>query len=261
MSAKQQLRILVPVKRVVDFQIKPRVNKTLTGIATSGIKFSINPFDDIAVEEAIRIKEKNKSLIESTHAVSIGSAKAQDILRNCLAKGIDTCSLIDSVGKENIEPLAIAKILKAVVEKKGSNLVLMGKQAIDDDCNNTGQMLAGLLNWPQATNAAKVEFLDNGKVQVTREIDDGEEVIEASLPMVITTDLRLNTPRYVGLPKLMKAKKKPIEKLDIAKDFPEINIEPQLKIVSMEEPKTKSPGVKLNSVDELIEKLKEVKAI
>ncbi|CAI4478799.1 BAF_collapsed_G0022250.mRNA.1.CDS.1 [Saccharomyces cerevisiae] len=261
MSAKQQLRILVPVKRVVDFQIKPRVNKTLTGIETSGIKFSINPFDDIAVEEAIRIKEKNKSLVESTHAVSIGSAKAQDILRNCLAKGIDTCSLIDSVGKENIEPLAIAKILKAVVEKEGSNLVLMGKQAIDDDCNNTGQMLAGLLNWPQATNAAKVEFLDNGRVQVTREIDDGEEVIEASLPMVITTDLRLNTPRYVGLPKLMKAKKKPIEKLDIAKDFPEINIEPQLKIVSMEEPKTKSPGVKLNSVDELIEKLIEVKAI
>ena len=174
MSGKQQLRILVPVKRVVDYQIKPRVNKALTGIETNGIKFSINPFDDIAVEEAIRIKEKNKNLVESTHAVSIGPTKAQDILRNCLAKGIDTCSLIDSMDKENIEPLAIAKILKVIVEKRGFNLVLMGKQAIDDDCNNTGQMLAGLLNWPQATNAAKVEFLDNGRVQVTREIDDVE---------------------------------------------------------------------------------------
>ncbi|QLQ81163.1 hypothetical protein HG537_0E05180 [Torulaspora globosa] len=257
--ASKQLRILVPVKRVIDYQIKPRVNKTGTAVETTGVKFSINPFDDIAVEEAVRIKEKNKSLVENIHAVSIGPTKAQDILRNCLAKGVDTSTLIDSKNVV-LEPLAVAKVLKQVVEKQNSNLVIMGKQAIDDDCNNTGQMLAGLLNWPQATNAAKVEFTDNGKVNVTREVDGGEEVVTASLPLVITTDLRLNIPRYVGLQNLMKAKKKPMEKLAL-KDFSTVDFEPRLKVLSVQEPQPRAPGVKLNSVDELVDRLKESKVI
>lgn len=257
--ASKQLRILVPVKRVIDYQIRPRVNKLGTAIETTGVKFSINPFDDIAVEEAVRIREKNKSLVESIHAVSIGPAKAQDILRNCLAKGADTSTLIDSKDAR-IEPLAVAKVLKQIVEKQNSNLVIMGKQAIDDDCNNTGQMLAGMLKWPQATNAAKVEFLESGRVEVTREVDGGEEVISASLPLVITTDLRLNIPRYVGLQNLMKAKKKPMEKLAL-KDFSDVDFEPRLKVNSIEEPQPRAPGVKVNSVDELIEKLKDAKVI
>lgn len=257
--ASKQLRILVPVKRVIDYQIKPRVNKTGTAVETTGVKFSINPFDDIAVEEAVRIKERNKSLVESIHAVSIGPAKAQDILRNCLAKGADTSTLIDA--KDTLlEPLAVAKVLKQVVEKQKSNLIIMGKQAIDDDCNNTGQMLAGLLNWPQATNAAKVELLDGGKIKVTREVDGGEEVVSASLPLVITTDLRLNTPRYVGLQNMMKAKKKPMEKLTL-KDFSDVDLNSRLKVLTVEEPQPRAPGVKVNSVDELIEKLKEAKTI
>lgn len=257
--ASKQLRILVPVKRVIDYQIKPRVNQAGTAVETNGVKFSINPFDDIAIEEAVRIKEKDKSLVESIHAVSIGPAKAQDILRNCLAKGADTSTLIDAKDVQ-LEPLAVAKILKQVVEKQNSNLVIMGKQAIDDDCNNTGQMLAGILNWPQATNAAKVEFLDSDRVKVTREVDGGEEIISASLPLVITTDLRLNTPRYVGLQNLMKAKKKPMEKLFL-KDFESIDLKPRLKVLSVEEPKPRAPGIKVKTVDELIKKLEEVKAI
>lgn len=257
--ASKQLRILVPVKRVVDYQIRPRVNKAGNAIETNGVKFSINPFDDIAVEEAVRIKEKNKSLVENIHAVSIGPAKAQDILRNCLAKGADTSTLIDSKDVQ-LEPLAVAKVLKEIVDKQKTNLIIMGKQAIDDDCNNTGQMLAGLLNWPQATNAAKVEFVDSDTVKVTREIDGGEETISGTLPIVITTDLRLNTPRYVGLQNLMKAKKKPMEKLSL-KDFSNVDVQPRLKVISMEEPKPRAPGVAVKSVDELIEKLKDVKAI
>lgn len=254
----KQLRILVPVKRVIDYQIRPRI--TQNAIDTKGIKFSINPFDDIAVEEAVRIKEKNKNLVENIHAVSIGPAKTQDILRNCLAKGADTSTLIDSK-EEVLEPLAVAKILKNIVQKQNSNLVLLGKQAIDDDCNNTGQMLAGLLNWPQATNAAKVEFIENNeKVKVTREIDGGEEVLISTLPIVISTDLRLNTPRYVGLQNLMKAKKKPIEKLYLG-DFSDIDTRPRLKVLSMEEPKPRAKGIMVNSVDELITKLKDAKVI
>lgn len=255
------LRILVPVKRVVDFQIKPRVNKTLTGIEKSGIKFSINPFDDIAVEETVRIKEKHGDLVEHTQAVSIGPAKAQDILRNCLAKGIDNVSLIDCKDLE-LEPLAVAKILKNIVEKQNINLIIMGKQAIDDDFNHTGQMLAGLLNWPQATNAAKVDILaDEGKVRITREIDGGEETLKASLPLIITTDLRLNTPRYVGLPNLMKAKKKPMEKLTLEKDFADIDTKPRLEILSVNEPNAKEPGITVGSVDELVQKLKDSKVL
>ncbi|KAI5957292.1 CIR1 [Candida jiufengensis] len=256
MSSK--LKILVPVKRVIDYAIKPRINKTNTGIETKGVKFSINPFCDIALEESIRIKERNPDSVESIHAVSIGPTKAQDILRTALAKGADNSTLID-IGEDNIEPLQVAKILKQVVEKNQSNLVVLGKQAIDDDSNQTGQMLAGLLNWPQATNASKVE-LNEDEVYVTREIDGGEDTIKAKLPMIITVDLRLNEPRYASLPNIMKAKKKPLEKLKL-KDFGIDSIDNRLEVVKVEEPPAREAGVKVSDVDELILKLKELKAI
>ncbi|SCU91369.1 LADA_0F09538g1_1 [Lachancea dasiensis] len=256
----KSLRILVPVKRVIDYAIKPRVNKAGTGVEKTGVKFSMNPFDDIAVEEAVRIKETHKKMVETIHAVSIGPAKAQDILRTALAKGADTCTLIDAKEKE-LEPLAVAKILKQVVAKQNANLVILGKQSIDDDCNNTGQMLAGLLNWPQATNAAKVEVDASSMiVRVTREIDGGEETVSAPLPLVISTDLRLNQPRYATLPNLMKAKKKPMEKLSLS-DFADVPTDPRLEVLKVEEPATRSAGIKVASVDELIEKLKANKAI
>ncbi|CAR21410.1 Cir1p [Lachancea thermotolerans CBS 6340] len=256
----KSLRILVPVKRVIDYAIKPRINKAGTGVEKTGVKFSMNPFDDIAVEEAVRIREKHKKLVENIHAVSIGPLKAQDILRTALAKGADTCSHVD-VKEAELEPLAVAKILKEMVAKQNANLVILGKQSIDDDCNNTGQMLAGLLNWPQATFAAKVEIDEaNMTARVTREIDGGEETVSAPLPLVVTTDLRLNQPRYATLPNLMKAKKKPLEKLSLS-DFSKVDAEPRLKVMKVEEPPTRSAGIKVGSVDELIEKLKEVKAI
>ncbi|EDO17927.1 hypothetical protein Kpol_1010p43 [Vanderwaltozyma polyspora DSM 70294] len=253
-----KLRILVPVKRVIDYQIRPRVLNN--AIDSKTIKFSINPFDDIAVEEAVRIREKNKDLVELIHSVSIGPTKAQDVLRTCLAKGVDTSTLVDS-GEQQLEPLSVAKILKEIVMKNNSNLVILGKQAIDDDSNNTGQMLAGLLSWPQATNAAKIEFLeDNTKVKIVREIDGGEETLISSLPLVITTDLRLNTPRYVSLQNMMKAKKKPIEKLKLS-DFNNIDTTQRLKTISIEEPKPRENGIMVNSVDELVTSLKNAKAI
>lgn len=255
MSTK--LKILVPVKRVVDFAIKPRINKTGTAIDTKGLKFSINPFCDIALEESLRIKEKNEGLVEKIHAVSIGPTKAQDILRTALAKGADSTTLID-VGEEEVEPLAVAKILQKVIEKEQSNLIILGKQAIDDDSNQTGQILAGLLNWPQATNASKVE-IDGDNVSVTREVDGGSDTLKAALPLIITTDLRLNEPRYASLPNIMKAKKKPLEKLKI-KDFG-IEISKRLETLKVEEPPQREAGIKVDSVDELISKLKEAKAI
>lgn len=256
MSSK--LKILVPVKRVIDYAIKPRINKTNTGIETKGVKFSINPFCDIALEESIRLKEKTPELVENIHAVSIGPTKAQDILRTALAKGADTSTLID-VGEETVEPLQVAKLLKKVVEDKQSNLVVLGKQAIDDDSNQTGQMLAGLLNWPQATNASKVEVKDN-EVFVTREIDGGADVLKAKLPMVITVDLRLNEPRYASLPNIMKAKKKPLEKLKL-KDFGVDSIDNRLEVVKVEEPPARQAGVKVENVDQLVEKLRELKVL
>lgn len=255
MSSK--LKILVPVKRVIDFAIKPRINKTNTGVETKGVKFSINPFCDIALEESLRIKEANKGLVEKIHAVSIGPAKAQDILRTALAKGADSTTLID-VGDEEIEPLTVAKLLQKTVEKQESNLVILGKQAIDDDANQTGQMLAGLLNWPQATNASKVE-IDGDSVTVTREIDGGSDTLRAKLPMIVTTDLRLNEPRYASLPNIMKAKKKPLEKLK-ASDLG-IELSKRLETLKVEEPPQREAGIKVESVDELISKLKELKAI
>ncbi|KAI5961909.1 CIR1 [Candida pseudojiufengensis] len=257
MSSK--LKILVPVKRVIDYAIKPRINKTNTGVETKGVKFSINPFCDIALEESIRLKEKQPEKIDSIHAVSIGPTKAQDILRTALAKGADDSTLID-VGEDIVEPLQVAKILKSIVEKNNSNLVVLGKQAIDDDSNQTGQMLAGLLNWPQATNASKVEIKDNDEIYVTREIDGGEDTIKAKLPMIITVDLRLNEPRYASLPNIMKAKKKPLTKLKL-KDVGIDSIDNRLEVLKVEEPPAREAGVKVGNVDELISKLKDLKAI
>ncbi|KAF7999089.1 hypothetical protein OXX80_004359 [Metschnikowia pulcherrima] len=255
MSTK--LKILVPVKRVIDYAIKPRINKAGTGVETKGVKFSMNPFCDIALEESLRIREANKDLVEKIHAVSIGPTKSQDILRTALAKGVDSTTLVD-VGETEIEPLTVAKMLQKVVEKEQSNLVILGKQAIDDDSNQTGQILAGLLNWPQATNASKVE-IEGDKVSVTREVDGGSDTLRASLPMIVTTDLRLNEPRYASLPNIMKAKKKPLEKLK-ASDLG-IEITNRLETLKVEEPPARSAGIKVESVDELIAKLKEAKAI
>lgn len=252
-----KLRILVPVKRVIDFAIKPIINKAGTGVETKGVKFSMNPFCDIALEESLRIREGNKDLVESIHAVSIGPSKAQDVLRTALAKGADTTTLVD-VGNEEVEPLAVAKMLKQMVERQNSNLVVLGKQAIDDDSNQTGQMLAGLLNWPQATNASKVE-IEGDYVSVTREVDGGSNTLKAKLPMIITTDLRLNEPRYTSLPNIMKAKKKPLEKLK-ASDLG-VDLTKRLETLKVEPPAERSPGIKVESVDELISKLKDAKAI
>ncbi|KAK7678776.1 putative electron transfer flavoprotein subunit [Cerrena zonata] len=252
-----KLKILVPVKRVIDFAIKPRINKAGTGVDTKGVKFSMNPFCDIALEESLRLKEANKGLVEKIHAVSIGPTKAQDILRTALAKGADSTTLVD-VGDEEVEPLAVAKLLQKVVEKEQSNLVILGKQAIDDDSNQTGQILAGLLNWPQATFASKVE-VEGDNVKVTREVDGGSDTLSAKLPMIITTDLRLNEPRYASLPNIMKAKKKPLEKLK-ASDLG-IELSKRLKTLKLEEPASREAGIKVDSVDELVAKLKEAKAI
>ena len=266
-----KLKILVPVKRVLDYQLKPLLNKTHTGIETQGDKFSCNPFDDIAIEEALQLKTKFPDLIESTHAVSIGTESNKDILRNCLAKGIDSVTLIetppsvDTTGSNiasSLEPLAVAKILSKFVVDNGFNFVIMGKQAVDDDFNSTGQMLAAMLQWPQALNACKVDLDSRGEsVTVTSESDGGETVVRARFPVVITTDLRLNQPRYVGLPKLMKVKRKPIPKLSIETDFKEVDISNKLKVLSVDQPKQKAPGVMVKDVDELVAKLKESRVI
>ncbi|GAV29764.1 hypothetical protein PMKS-003266 [Pichia membranifaciens] len=256
MSSK--IKILVPIKRVIDAALKPRINKTHTGVESKGVKYSINPFDDIAVEEACKMRKNHKDLIEAIHAVSIGPGKAKEVLRTALAKGADTSTLVD-VGEEEVEPLVVSKILKSFVEREGSNLVVLGKQAIDDDSNQVGQMLAGLLGWSQATNAAKITIGKDGIVEVEREIDGGVEVVKAPLPMVISTDLRLNEPKFVTLPKMMKAKKKPLE---VVKPT-DLNIEisKRLETVSLEEPAPRKAGVMVNNVDELISKLKELKAL
>lgn len=257
MSSK--LRILVPVKRVIDSAIKPRVNKAQTGVDTQGIKFSINPFCDIALEEAIKIREANKGLVEKITAVSIGTSKSQETLRTALAKGADDSTLVDT-GAVEVEPLGVAKILAKIVEKGNNNLVILGKQAIDNDSNQTGQMLAGLLKWPQATNASKVVVDEgSGVVTVTREVDGGSETVSAKLPIVITTDLRLNEPRYASLPNIMKAKKKPLT--TIKPDDLGVDIKPRLEILKVAEPPVRQAGVKVESVDELVERLKSVGAI
>ncbi|QPG74879.1 hypothetical protein FOA43_002216 [Brettanomyces nanus] len=256
MSSK--IRILVPVKRVIDFALKPRINKTHDGVETQGVKFSINPFDNIAVEEAVKIRKHNKGVVESIHAVSIGPSKAKDVLRTALAKGADTSSLVD-IGSKELDPLAVSKILKKIQEEQGSNLIIMGRQAIDDDAGQTGQMLAGLLGWSQATNASKVTINEDMTVEVEKAIDGGVEIVKAPLPLIITTDLTLNEPKFVTLPKMMKAKKKPL-KVVRPEDLG-INLESRLETVSLEEPVPRKAGIKVKSVDELISKMKELKAI
>ncbi|KAI8609827.1 hypothetical protein BC830DRAFT_1070515 [Chytriomyces sp. MP71] len=245
------MKILVPIKRVVDYAVKIRV---VNGkVDTASVKHSMNPFDEIAVEQAIRLKEAKKA--SEILAVSIGSAKAQETLRTALAMGADKALHID-VGEAETLPLQIAKLLKAVVEKEKPDLVILGKQAIDDDANQTGQMLAGLLGWPQATFASKVELAaDNKKINVVREIDGGLETVSSALPAIITADLRLNEPRYATLPNIMKAKKKPLDKTT-PKDLG-VEFEGKLSTISVTEPAKRTGGVKVESVDELISKLKE----
>ncbi|MFZ2018008.1 MAG: electron transfer flavoprotein subunit beta/FixA family protein [Methyloceanibacter sp.] len=244
------MKILVPVKRVVDSNVKVRVKSDGSGVDLANVKMSMNPFDEIAVEEAVRIKERGEAT--EVVAVSIGSAKSQDTLRTALAMGADRAILVKTE-QSVIEPLAVAKVLKRVVENEKPDLVIMGKQAIDDDCNQTGQMLAGLLGWPQGTFASKVE-LNGAKVKVVREVDGGLETVQLAKPAVVTTDLRLNEPRYASLPNIMKAKKKPID--ETTPEALGIDIAPRLKVIAVAEPKTREAGIKVDSVAALVDKLK-----
>jgi electron transfer flavoprotein beta subunit len=244
-----RMKILVPVKRVVDSNVKVRVKSDGSGVDLANVKMSMNPFDEIAVEEAVRIKERGEAT--EVVAVSIGSAKSQDTLRTALAMGADRAILVKT--EASVEPLAVAKLLKKIVESEKPELVIMGKQAIDDDCNQTGQMLAGLLGWPQGTFASKVE-LNGAKVKVVREVDGGLETVALAKPAVVTTDLRLNEPRYASLPNIMKAKKKALETLK-----PEalgVDVAPRLATLKVVEPKGREAGIKVDSVAMLIDKLK-----
>ncbi|ENN88530.1 Electron transfer flavoprotein, beta subunit [Rhizobium freirei PRF 81] len=243
------MKILVPVKRVVDYNVKIRVKPDGSGVELSNVKMSMNPFDEISVEEALRLKEAGKA--EEVVVVSIGPAKAEETLRTALAMGADRAILVET--DDQVEPLTVAKILKGVADAEQPGLIIVGKQAIDDDSNQTGQMLAALLGTAQATFASKIEIGD-GKAKVTREVDGGLQTIEVKLPAVVTTDLRLNEPRYASLPNIMKAKKKPLDKKSPA-DFG-VSTEPRLKVLKTEEPGGRKAGVKVKSVAELIEKLK-----
>jgi len=243
------MKILVPVKRVVDYNVKVRVKSDGTGVDIANVKMSMNPFDEIAVEEAVRLKEKGAAT--EIIAVSCGDAKCQETLRTAMAIGADRGILVETT--EELQPLAVAKLLKALVDKEQPGLIILGKQAIDDDANQTGQMLAALANLPQATFASKVEVAGD-KVNVTREVDGGLETISLSLPAVITTDLRLNEPRYVTLPNIMKAKKK---QLDTFK--PEdlgVDVKPRLKTLKVSEPPKRGAGIKVPDVATLVDKLK-----
>lgn len=243
------MKALVAVKRVVDYNVKVRVKADGSDVDIGNVKMSMNPFDEIAVEEAVRLKEAGK--ISEIVAVSLGGKKCEETLRTALAMGADRAIHVETEAK--LEPLAVAKLLKAVAEKEAPQLLLLGKQAIDDDANQTAQMLAALLNAPQGTFACKVELTD-GEVLVTREIDGGEETVALKLPAVISTDLRLNEPRFVKLPNIMAAKKKPLEKLAPA-DL-NVDIQPRLNVVKVAEPKQRQAGIKVGSVAELVEKLK-----
>jgi electron transfer flavoprotein beta subunit len=244
-------KILVPVKRVVDYNVKIRVKPDGSGVETNNVKMSMNPFDEIAVEEAIRLREAGDKGVEEIVAVSIGPQKSQETLRTALAMGADRAILIKT--DEIVEPLGVAKTLKAVIEKEAPELVILGKQAIDDDCNQTGQMLAALLGWPQATFASKLETVDGG-LHVTREVDGGLQTLSMPLPAIVTTDLRLNEPRYASLPNIMKAKKKPLEEMAPA-DL-DVDLTPRLKVLNTAEPPERQGGVKVESVQELIDKLR-----
>ncbi|MBB4858044.1 electron transfer flavoprotein beta subunit [Novosphingobium chloroacetimidivorans] len=245
------MKILVPVKRVIDYNVKPRVKADGTGVDLSNVKMSMNPFDEIAVEEAIRLKEKGAA--EEIIAISVGPAKAQETLRTALAMGADRAILVETDAE--VEPLAVAKILKAVVAEENPGLVILGKQAIDDDSNQTGQMLAALLGRPQGTFASKVE-IEGDSVSVTREVDGGLETVKLTLPAIVTTDLRLNEPRYASLPNIMKAKKKPLDTKSAA-DYG-VDIAPRLKTLTVKEPPVRSAGIKVPDVDTLVNKLKDM---
>jgi electron transfer flavoprotein beta subunit len=243
------MKVLVPVKRVVDYNVKVRVKSDNTGVDIANVKMSMNPFDEIAVEEAVRLKEKG--VVTEVIAVSCGVAQCQETLRTAMAIGADRAILIETA--EELQPLAVAKLIKAVMDKEQPQLVILGKQAIDDDCNQTGQMLAALADLPQATFASKVEVAE-GKAQVTREVDGGLETLSICLPAIVTTDLRLNEPRYVTLPNIMKAKKK---QLDTFK--PEdlgVDVSPRIKTLKVTEPPKRSAGIKVPDVATLVDKLK-----
>jgi len=243
------MKVLVPVKRVVDYNVKVRVKSDGSGVDIANVKMSMNPFDEIALEEATRLKEGGK--VTEVVAVSVGVTQCQETLRTGMAIGADRGILVETSGET--EPLAVAKIVKALADKEQPQLIILGKQAIDDDSNQTGQMLAALLGWPQATFASKV-VLEDGKVTVTREVDGGLETVALSLPAIITTDLRLNEPRYVTLPNIMKAKKKPLE--TIKPEDLGVDVAPRLKTLKVVEPAKRSAGVKVPDVGTLVQKLR-----
>ena len=243
------MKILVPVKRVVDYNVKIRVKADGSGVETANVKMSMNPFDEIAVEEAVRLKEAGTAT--EIVVVSVGPTQAQETLRTALAMGADRAILVQT--DVETQPLAVAKVLKALVEKEAPGLVILGKQAIDDDCNQTGQMLAALLGWGQGTFASKVVAAD-GKVAVTREIDGGLETVELKLPAVVTADLRLNEPRYASLPNIMKAKKKPLE--TVTPDSLGVDVAPRLTTLKVTEPAKRQAGIKVPDVAALVDKLK-----
>jgi electron transfer flavoprotein beta subunit len=248
------MKVLVPIKRVVDYNVKIRVKSDQTGVDLANVKMSMNPFDEIAVEEAVRLKEAGKAA--EVVAVSIGQAQATETIRTALAMGADRGILVKT--DETVEPLNVAKILKSVVEAEKPDLVILGKQAIDDDCNQTGQMLAALLGWPQGTFASKLEF-EGGKLLLTREIDGGLQTLKLNMPAVVTTDLRLNEPRYASLPNIMKAKKKPIDEKTPA-DFG-VDVKARLQVLKVTEPPVRQAGIKVESVEQLVSKLKEAGVI
>ena len=248
------MKVLVPVKRVIDYNVKVRVKADQSGVDLANVKMSLNPFDEIGVEEAVRLKEKGKAT--EVVVVSIGPQQAQEQIRTALAMGADRGILVKVDG--DVEPLAVAKILKAICEAEQPGLVILGKQAIDDDSNQTGQMLAALLGWPQATFAHTLDMGD-GSAKVEREIDGGLQTVEIKLPAIVTTDLRLNEPRYASLPNIMKAKKKPIDEKTAA-DYG-VDVTPRLKVLKVSEPPKRQGGIKVKTAAELVDKLKEVGAI
>ncbi len=243
------MKILVAVKRVIDYNVQIRVKDDGSGVVTDNVKMSTNPPDDNAIEEAVKIKEAGKA--NEVVAVTVGDDKAQETVRKALAVGADRGILVKVDG--TVEPLAVSKVLQKIVEKEKPDLVFMGKQAIDDDCNQTGQMLAALLNWPQATFASKIEIKEKA-LEVTREIDEGLETIEVNVPAIVTCDLRLNEPRYASLPNIMKAKKKPIEQINASELG--VDVKPRIEQIKVEEPPKRKAGIKVASVEELVQKLK-----
>ena len=242
------MKILVPVKRVVDYNVKVRVKNDNSGVELDNVKMSMNPFDEIAVEEALRLKEKG--VATEVIAISIGATQVQETIRNALAMGADSGIFVEV--NDHLEPLSVAKIITSVARKENVDLIILGKQAIDDDMNATGQMVSAMLGWPQATFASKVEVTDK-TIKVSREVDGGTENIEVTIPAIITTDLRLNEPRYASLPNIMKAKKKPINEVKI--DDLKIDIKQRLSILKVEEPDKRESGIMVKTVEELVEKL------